>query len=273
MQRPPKKVAFLLVLMAVIGAGSSACAGTAGPIQVPVQATVGWVDSTVQQQAPESTSTPNPPVAMPTDTPAFPTVSPTASLPALEILNDLCYSYSTEGGSIFQIAGEVRNNSNIPMGVWIDATVYDSNNQVVGTVAYNSIEFDAILPGGKSPFLIDSDEWPEATTCKELAQGVPVPLPLPRQDIKILSQESYSDSNGLHIRGEVQNTGTTPAEKVRVYATLYDVSGKVVAVVSRPTTPDTIPAGGISPFEFYPLQWSRYDHFEMQVQGRDVESP
>jgi hypothetical protein len=65
----------------------------------------------------------------------------------------------------------------------------------------------------------------------------------------------------------VENTGTTPAVRVRVVVTLYDVNGKVIAVTSTPSTLETIPAGGSSPFVFYPLRWSRYDHYELLVRG------
>jgi hypothetical protein len=267
------KVVLSLVLFVLLIVVLSACAGTAPPTQAPVQAAIPLLGSTAQLQEPESNSTPTTTVIPLTNTPVLHTATPTPSLPPLEILNDFCYEYQVEGGYIFQIAGEVRNNTNIPMGVWINATIYDANHQVVGTSEYNPQELDAIPPGGKSPFLIQNDleNWPGATTCKEQAQGVPADLP--RQDLKILSQESYSDDKGLHIQGVVQNTGTTPAEKVRVYATLFDTNGKVIAVVSRPTTLETIPAGGTSPFEFYPLRWRRYDHYEIQVEGRDVENP
>jgi hypothetical protein len=206
------------------------------------------------------------PNTQPASSNSIPTPTQSSGLPDLEIINDLCYAYATEGGSVFQITGEVRNNSKVPMYTLITAVVYNDKHEVVDTQAV-SPEVEVLAPGGKSPFVTDNDlgNWPGATTCEEQAQGFQ--MDLPRQDLKILSQEGNSDAAGLHIQGVVENTGTTPAVNVRVVVTLYDVNGKVIAVTSTPSTLETIPAGGTSPFAFYPLRWSRYDHYELLVRG------
>jgi hypothetical protein len=257
-------VPFALIFVLITSCGT--------PAQVPVNATLAPTEPTAQEQVPSPTSTPAPTMIPPTSTPDFPTATPTASLPEVEIINDLCYGYKAEGGSIFQIAGEVRNNTNIPMGAWINATVYDGNQQVIATIMI-STELNVIPPGGKSPFEDDRDtvEWPGAATCSLQVQGFPVDFPT--QALKILSQDGYSDDTGLHITGVVENTGTTPAEKVWVVATLYDSNGKVIAVDVTPSTLQTIPAGGTSTFAFYPMRWSRSDHYELQVAGQEVGNP
>jgi hypothetical protein len=256
-------VPFALIFVLITSCGT--------PTQVPVNATLVPTEPTAQEQAPRSTSTATPTVILPTITPALLTAAPAASLPEVEIINDLCYGYAAEGGTIFQIAGEVRNNTNIPMGAWINATVYNGNQQVVGTIMI-SISLRVIPPGGKSPFEDDhgSDMWPGAATCKLEVQGVPMDFPI--QPLTILKQDSFSDAAGLHISGEVQNIGTVPAEQVWIIATLYDVNGKVIAVVPSPSTLEIIPAGGTSPFTFYPMRYRLYDHYELQVDGQAVES-
>lgn len=208
--------------------------------------------------APTSTSIPT--AIPPTKTPTSPTTAP--NVPPLEILSHQNYT----DGEWFHIVGEVRNNTNAAMEyVKIVATLYDSNNKVVGTdFAYT--ELDIILPGGKSPFEIGTDEWAGVITYKVQVEGREGSLP--RQDLVILSHESYKDDQWLHVRGEVQNTGTTPAEYVKLVVTLYDASGNVVATDFGYTTLDTIPVGGTSPFETGTDYWPDFDHYEIQIQGR-----
>jgi hypothetical protein len=269
MRHPSKKIVFSFVSIGLLLAGLSACSGTVSPTHAPVQVTPPTGKSTSQSQTPEPTNTPSLVVFPNTATPALPTESPTVSPPPFDILNEQCFDINGEGGFYFEIIGEVRNNTNVPMAVFIDATVYDSHNQVVGSSTFISPELDAIPPGGKSPFETGG-EWTGAAACEVRTQeGFPVELP--RQDITILSSESRVDGNWLHIRGEVQNTGTTPAGSVRVIGTFYGAGGKVVALDSHFTTPDTIPAGGTAPFELDVGGWrNKIDSYELQVQGQAV---
>ena len=263
MGRPSKKVAFSFVPLVLLVAVSLACSGTASPTQVSVQATISPVESTAQLQIPESTNTPEPAVIPPTNnTPALPTSSPPPNVPPLEILSH----QSHIDGEWFHIVGEVRNNTNAPMEfVKIVATLYDSNNKVVGT-DFTYTELDVIPPGGKSPFETGTDEWAGVTSYKVQVEGSEGNLP--RQDLVVLSHESYTDGQWLHIRGEVQNTGTTPAEFVKLVVTFYDASGNVVATDFSYTSLDAIAAGGTSPFETGTDYWPNFDHYEIQVQGQ-----
>jgi hypothetical protein len=272
MRHPSKNIALSFVPIGLLLAGLSACSVTASPTQAPVQVTLPPSKSTSQQQAPQPINTPSLVVFPTTATPAFPTETPTASPPPFEILNEQCFDINGEGGFYFEIIGEVHNNTNVPMSVFIDATVFDSKNQVVGSSTFISPELDAIPPGGKSPFETGG-EWTGAAACEVHSQeGFQVDLP--RQDITILSSESRVDGNWFHIRGEVQNTGTTPAGSVRVIGTFYGAGGKVVALDAHFTTPDIIPAGGTAPFELDVGGWrNKIDSYELQVQGQDVGNP
>lgn len=181
---------------------------------------------------------------------------------SLEILSHQSY---TEG-DWFHIVGEVRNNSSVPMEyVKIVATLYDQDGKVVGTdFAYTDL--DVIPPGGKAPFSTGTDEWTGTATYKLQVQGSEGELP--RQDLEILSHESYVDSDWLHVRGEVKNTGQTPAEYVKVVITLYDADGGVVGMDFTYTDLDTIPPGETAPFESGTDHWPGFDHYEIQVQGQ-----
>lgn len=196
-----------------------------------------------------------------TPTPSLPTAAPTPSLPQLQILSHQSY----EDAGWFHIVGEVQNNSDTPMEfVKIVATLYDDAGQVVGT-DFTYTEIDVIPPGGKSPFETGTDKWAGTTNYKLQVQGSPGTLP--RQDIVILSHSHYIDGGWLHVRGEVQNTGNTPAEFVKLVVTLYDAVGNVVGTDFTYTELDVVPAGGTSPFETGADHWPNFDHYEIQVQA------
>jgi len=228
----------------------------------PTKATAAQQATIVPTATSAPTSAPKPTAIPPTRTPASSSTMPTPKVPPLEILSH----QSHIDGKWAHIVGEVRNNTNAPIEyVKIVVTLYDSNNKVVGTdFAYT--ELDVIPPGGKSPFETGTDKWAGVTTYKVQVEGRKGSLP--RQDLVILSHESYKDGKWLHVRGEVQNTGTTPAEYVKLVVTLYDANGNVVATDFSYTALDTIPAGGTSPFETGTDYWPNFDHYEIQVQGR-----
>jgi hypothetical protein len=189
-------------------------------------------------------------------------VTPTESLPELEILSHS--SYSDAGW--FHILGEVRNNSAAPMEfVRVVATLYDDAENVTGT-DFTYTMLDVIPPGGVAPFETGTDEWQGTTHYLLQVEGRPGSLP--RQDLLVRGDQSYIDGNWLHVRGEVENTGSAPAEFVKLVITLYDAEGSVVGVDFTYTALDTIPPGGRSPFESGTDYWPGFDHYVIQVQGR-----
>jgi hypothetical protein len=149
--------------------------------------------------------------------------------------------------------------------VRIVATLYDDAGQVVGT-DFTYTEIDVIPPGSKSPFETGTDAWAGTTDYKLQIEGNAGTLP--RQDIAILSHSHYIDGDWLHVRGEVQNTGDTPAEFVKIVVTLYDMAGNVVGTDFTYTNLDVVPAGETSPFETGTDHWPNFDHYEIQVQAQ-----
>jgi hypothetical protein len=188
--------------------------------------------------------------------------TPTPSLPDLEILSHSSYIYS----GWYHIVGEIRNNSSKPMEfVKIVATLYNDAEEVMGS-DYTYTAIDVIPPGGKSPFQTGTDDWEGTTNYKLQAQGREGSLP--RQDIIIKSHKSKIDGKWLHIIGEVENTGTTDAEFVKIVVTLYDISNIVIGYDYTYTRLDIVPPGGTSPFETGTDHWEGFDHYEIQVQAR-----
>jgi len=266
-------VLITLVILISLACGSST--PTNAPVNVFTQAPVNTqVNSELPSVPPMTTEVPasaRQVPATPTIIPASPTkvpakatnipALPTPSAPPLEILSS--QSYVDAGW--YHIVGEVRNNTDDPMEfVKIIATLHDDNNNITGT-DFTYTELDVIPPGGKSPFETGTDQYAGTTIYKLQVQGDPGVLG--RQDLVISGDSSYEDYGWLHIQGEVQNTGTTPAEFVKLIVTLYDANGNVVGMDFSYTELDTIPAGGSSPFETGTDHYPNYDHFEIQVQG------
>jgi hypothetical protein len=192
------------------------------------------------------------------------TATPEGAPAALEALEALNHHSHVEGES-FHIVGEVRNNSATPMeSVRVTATLYDDSGQVVGSsVAFAALDF--ILPDGRSPFEIATDEWAGTTRYELQVEGLP--RDVAGQDLVVVAHEGIVDGDWLDIRGEVQNTGDTSAELVRVIITLYDGAGNVVAMGDTFATLDVIPPGETSPFEIRTVRHPDVDRYEIQVQG------
>jgi len=152
----------------------------------------------------------------------------------------------------YWVVGEVQNVGSQPLDyVRVTATYYRSNGIMVGTAsAY--IELDILNPGRKSPFLIiytdtaripDIDHYSLAISSFSPASALPGKL-------KILSSEGYIDQSGyVHVIGEIQNLGSTTATFVKLIATFYDQTGKVVAEGDVYSDPYDVQSGQKAPFD------------------------
>jgi hypothetical protein len=208
------------------------------------------------------TTTETPPTA--TNIPVIATVipaSPTRSLPDLEFL----YFQDYVEYSYYHIIGEIRNNTESPMGfVKIVVTLYDDNNTMTGN-DFTFTLLNVIPPGGKSPFDLATDQY--AGTTKYFLQVKGEVANLGRHDLVISNDKSSEEYNYLHIKGLVENKGSTDATFVKVVFTLYDRWGNVVGLGFTYTTLDTVPAGGSSPFDAATEHYPNFDHYILHVQG------
>ena len=165
---------------------------------------------------------------------------------SVQILSHRGYSDSVGG---FWIFGEFQSDSPTPIYILhINATYYDSSNNVVDVVEWHAGFPEIVFPGQKSPFLVlevnKSDTGWIASKIDHYSIeiiGSYVTATVP--EVVVVSDKSTTDSIGyMHVTGEVQNTGTTPANYTDVYVTFYDSNGKVVCTdddysIANSTTP------------------------------------
>jgi hypothetical protein len=164
--------------------------------------------------------------------------------------------YSTEFGSTY-IVGEVRNDlSDVVQFVQIVGRFYDSNGLLIDT-DFTYTDLDLLRAGEKSPFrLIISDEsvaqridnytlgvnW-DAVFADPSAVAAATVLTIQEGEQRI------NDLGWYEIVGEVVNGGTDDTEFVKVVATFYDETGRVIDTDFTYTDPTDVPAGQSAPFE------------------------
>jgi hypothetical protein len=182
--------------------------------------------------------------------------------PTLAVLSHTTYDSSF----YFYINGEVQNQSDYPVeGVKVVAVLRDINGNVVDT-DYSYTSPGTIPANGKSPFSIGFDSWEGVSYYDLTVEGRRGEWP--RQDLIIRSHGSRVEGDTLHLFGEIENTGITPAEYVNAIITLYDTSGRVIGSVEASTTLDTVPPGGTSAFSTSTSQWEAFSYYEIQVEGQ-----
>jgi hypothetical protein len=162
----------------------------------------------------------------------------------------------SEFGSTY-IVGEVRNDlSDVVQFVQIVGRFYDSNDLLIDT-DFTYTNLDLLRPGEKSPFrLIISDES-VAQRIDNYTLSVnwdPVfadPSAVAAATVLTIQEgeQRINDLGWYEIVGEVVNGGTDDTEFVKVVATFYDETGRVIDTDFTYTDPTDVPAGQSAPFE------------------------
>lgn len=191
--------------------------------------------------------------------------TPTLSVPSLEILSSQGYIEDSIPPK-YIIIGEVRNNTSVPLLIdKFTATLYDDNGNITGNDSAQTL-LQVIPPGGKSPFsTLGTDEYAGTTNYKLQVDRQHETTVLGRQDLVISGDSSEEVWGILNVSGEVRNTGTSPAENVRIIVTVYDASGNVVGVSWSGTDPSTVPGGGSAHFDAGTTHHPNFDHYEIQA--------
>jgi hypothetical protein len=187
--------------------------------------------------------------------------------------------YSTEFGSTY-IVGEVRNDlSDVVQFVQIVGRFYDSSGLLIDT-DFTYTELDLLRPGEKSPFrLIISDES-VAQRIDNYTLGVnwdvvfADPSAVAADTVLTIQEgeQRINEFGWFEIVGEVVNGGTDDTEFVKVVATFYDETGRVIDTDFTYTDPTDVPAGQSAPFELTVSDEDISDDIEsvkLSAQSRD----
>jgi len=151
----------------------------------------------------------------------------------------------------YHIVGEVQNLGDVAVKyVKIVVTFYDSSHTVIAT-DFTYSELDVILPGRKSPFDILFTETSQIPRIDHYSLAVTFSTTVSKPiGLQILSNSSYIDSFGfMHVVGEIKNIGSIKTTYVKIIATFYDSSGKVVDCDFTFSDPNELDPGQVAPFD------------------------
>jgi len=166
----------------------------------------------------------------------------------VSILSDSSYLDSM---GYLHVVGEVKNVGDISVHhAKLTGTFYDTSNVVVAT-DFTYTELDVIPSSRKSPFDLILTDKTQATKVDHYAlSGTFAPTDPLLAGLNILSNSSYTDDTGwMHVVGEIQNIGSTRATYVRIIATYYDGTGKVVAAEFTSSVPSDLDPTQKAPFD------------------------
>jgi hypothetical protein len=185
-------------------------------------------------------------------------------------------SYISSNG-ILHVVGEVNNNLDSAVkNVQITATFFDSTNNIIATVATQSM-LNIILPGEKSPFeilLSDQSTVNKVNSYDLVVSSYSKPIDILPQNLRIISNNSYiSKSEYYNIHGKILNEGPSRCTYTMIAATCYDTNGKVVGTTQGFTDPATIISGREAQFNIIirdSEQSKKVSSYALQVQSNEA---
>lgn len=201
----------------------------------------------------------NPLETVPSLNPPSSVVAKPTALPADAILlglisaNDFVDEFKT-----LSIVGELRNDSGVSVGQTdVTVTFYDSAGTVIGAASGKAM-LSAIPPGEKSPFIVSLTKPAGFATYSIRAMGRPVRSQQPAQ-LAVIEVKRYEDEAGFfHIRGIVENVGTTTAKRTKVAASIYGRDNGVINVGFTYVNPPTLKPGERATFDVIFAYYPRY---------------
>lgn len=220
---------------------------------------------------PQPTDTPEPPPS-PTEPPtATATVTPTegptptpSPLPKTVFVRD---HRSVRRGSAMEIVGEVTNGSASPVyNATVSAAFYDSQGNLLG--ASESAAFlPQTLPTQNNPFKVRLANAPASVSSYELALRWDELTPSGFDRVTIVSAEVESEQ-GITVRGELRNDGSSPITDIVLALSFYDAAGHVLDTYGGRADSDTLAPGATTAFTVETGRANlEHDHFLVQAQG------
>ena len=184
-------------------------------------------------------------------------------------------SYGLLQNANLQLIGEVKNATGKNISVRLIATFYDEKGTVIAADAFYPLI--VLVPGEKAPFNllpVPTEAPGEIERCEVVARWE-VSDETPYREFEILNlvyQEGpkWSGPN-YRIKGEVKNSGEQSVTSVYVYATYYDIEGKVIDYSLSGVEPDTLEPGDKGSFELFapPPPWEMLN-YALLVKGRPL---
>ena len=170
---------------------------------------------------------------------------------AISGVSVLTHSGFFDYNGCYHVVGEVENTGEQAVdSVKITAAFYNSHGTVVAT-EFNHTYISVLLAEQKSPFEIIVADTTQAervdhyslTVTSSPAEALPIGL-------EILANSWYLDGGGcLHVVGEIENIGKQATTHIKVVATFYDETEKVVDSELTFSDPD----------DLYPTQSAEFE--------------
>ncbi|MCB0167353.1 MAG: FxLYD domain-containing protein [Anaerolineae bacterium] len=184
--------------------------------------------------------------------------APTA-LPADAVLlglisdNDFIDEFNT-----LTIVGELRNDSNLDVGQTdISVTFYDAAGTLIGQANGETI-LKVIPRGERSPFIITLTRPTGYVSYSLRAVARPV-SPRNNAQLAVVGVRRYEDEAGfLHIKGTIENVGTSTAKRTKVAAAIFGRDNSVINVAFTYVNPPTLAPGERAEYDAIFAYYPRY---------------
>jgi hypothetical protein len=162
----------------------------------------------------------------------------------------LSYSSYVDSMKDYHIVGEVRNGGTYNLGsVEITAIFYNKTGTMVDTES-TYIIVDILKPNQRSPFDIESSFTSSLYNYTIIVSDYEATSEQPYTSLQILNFSNYTDNLGYqHIVGEIQNTGKSNIQSLKIAATYYNKSNCVIDTNYAFTSVDVLIPNQKSPFE------------------------
>lgn len=175
--------------------------------------------------------------------------APTPLPPDALLLGLISDASFTDEFNILSVVGEVRNDSNLDVGdITIVVTFYDAAGSFISETSGHTM-LKTLVPGARSPFLLNLSSPPGMSNYSIKAVGRPVPPQLNPQ-ISVIKSSKFEDEIGFyHVTGVIKNTGSVIVSRAKVIVTLYNRGGGVVNVNFAYPVPAQLKPGDTASFD------------------------
>lgn len=167
-----------------------------------------------------------------------------------EVTISVLHSRAWVANGVLFVAGEVRNTSAHRVGAWVTVRIAPGHSNPTDTLA-DSVAFDMLPPGGRSPFLITQSPFaPSSTSIIEITAGGAV-VENPAAAIGVSNVGSFGSDpdpiggTGDGIRVQVRNGTDRPIELLRLSAGFRGADGRITNVGDRDTTGVVVAPGDV----------------------------